>query len=246
MPQSSPPAVQFSRKGLIIWIGLIIFVCFWMFVLGILVGRGLTPAGLETGKLEKELAELKSRMLDQEQKKVEAQAAGKSDEKHELGFYEVLKDPGKQKPFKPVKPIEPAAPKTLPVPKYLPPEPAPPRPAVAVPEPAPVPAVETPAPPKPKPAPVSKAAAPPKPPAAPASGRFSIQVASVQESQGAEKLVGELRKKGYQAYQVRSEVAGKGVWYRIRVGAFEDRGSAEKMLGRLKGEHYHGLVVSTR
>ena len=56
----------------------------------------------------------------------------------------------------------------------------------------------------------------------------------------------ELRKKGYQAYQIRSEVAGKGVWYRIRVGAFEERAAAAKMLARLKGDKYTGMVVSTR
>ena len=230
---TSAPAIQISRKGLTIWIGLVIFISFWMFVLGIMVGRGMAPVNLEAGKLEKELAELKSKMLMQEQEKEEAQTADKSAQKPELGFYEALKNPDKAAPFKPVAP---PAPKFLPVPKPPAPRsvPAEPPPAVSTPEPA------TPPAPAPKPAPKAKT------PVAAGKGHMSVQVASVQEAQGAEKLVGELRKKGYPAYQIRSEVTGKGVWFRIRVGAFEDRGAAEKMLDELKRDKYSGIVVSTQ
>ena len=71
-------------------------------------------------------------------------------------------------------------------------------------------------------------------------------MASVQDIKGADKLVAELRNKGYQAYQIRSEVAGKGVWYRIRVGGFEDRDAAGKILKKLKGDKYGGMVVRTK
>ena len=238
MTQARATVIQFSRKGLVIWIGLVVFVAFWMFVLGIMVGRGMAPVNLETGKLEKELADLKAKMLRQEQEKVDAQAAGKAGEKPELEFYEALKNPGKATPFKPVKPLVPA------------PAPKPPDDPKPVPEAKPV---EPPAAAKPSPKTTAPVAVPkpalastPKMAAATERGHFSVQVASVQESRGAEQLVEQLRKKGYQAYQIRSEVAGKGVWYRIRVGAFGDRGAAEKMLARLKGDKYGGMVVSTK
>jgi cell division septation protein DedD len=109
------------------------------------------------------------------------------------------------------------------------------------PAPAPKPVLKTETPPAPKAAPKTEPVA-----TAPGNGHFSIQVASVQELEGAEKLVTDLRKKGYQAYQIRSEVAGKGVWYRIRVGAFENRGAAQTMLAKLKGDKFGGMVVNTK
>jgi len=236
MTESKRPAVQISRKGLFIWIGLVIFISFWMFVLGVLVGRGMAPVNLETGKLEKELAELKAKMLNQEQADAASQAAGKAGEKPQLGFYEALKHPGKAVAFKPVKPVAALTPKPLPAPPAAVRKPEPARPA------APVPAPE----PKPKPPPVPKAATRPQPRDNSVAGYFSVQVASVQDIKGADHLVAGLRNKGYQAYQIRSEVIGKGVWYRIRVGGFEDRGAAEKVLKKLKGDNYGGMVVRTK
>ena len=70
-------------------------------------------------------------------------------------------------------------------------------------------------------------------------------MAAVQSAQSAEQLAARLRKQGYRAYQLRSDVAGKGVWYRVRVGAFEDRGAADRMLAKLKADHFGGMVVGT-
>jgi cell division septation protein DedD len=75
-------------------------------------------------------------------------------------------------------------------------------------------------------------------------GRFTIQIAASKNIKSAERLVATLRKKGFQAYQIRAEVAGKGVWYRVRVGAFEDRRAAKKFLEKLKASRYGGMVVS--
>jgi DedD protein len=201
MTASKTPAIQISRKGMFIWIGLIIFISFWMFVLGVMVGRGMAPVNLETGKLEKELAELKAKMLNKEQENTDAQAAGKTGEKPQLGFYEALKNPGKEN-FKIVKPVEILPPKPLPAPPI-----AVSRPVPAVPI-APVPVPQ----PKREPPPAAKVANRPQPQDATAAGYFSVQVASVRDIKGADKLVTELRSKGYQAYQIRSEVAGRGVW----------------------------------
>lgn len=233
MTEGKAPAVKISRRGMFIWIGLIIFTSFWMFVLGVMVGRGMAPVNLEPGKHEKELAELKSKMLDQEQRETAALEAGKIPEKPQLEFYEVLKDPGKEPGFKPAKPVKPLAPKPLP------------KPPASVAKAAPPPAERIPKPkPEAKPAAATKAAA--RPPVHAKTEHYSIQVAAVQDIKGAGKLVAELRRKGYQAYQIRSEVAGKGTWYRIRVGGFEDRGAAENVLRKLKGDKYNGLVVSTQ
>jgi cell division septation protein DedD len=236
MTEGKAPAIQISRKGMFIWIGLIIFISFWMFVLGVMVGRGMAPVNPEAGRLEKELAELKAKMLNQEQELGTPEASGTAGEKPQLGFYEALKEPGKETAFKPVKPVEVLTPKPLPAPPAT----------VEKREPvAPVPAVPAPRP-KSEPPPAPKEPPRAQPLDASTGGYFSVQVASVQDIKGADNLVAELRSKGYQAYQIRSEVSGKGVWYRIRVGGFEDRGAAEKVLKKLKGDKYGGMVVSTK
>lgn len=225
--------MQISRKGVFVWAGLIVFIAGWMFVLGIMVGRGMAPVNMELGKLEKELAELKAKMLRQEQAKVDAHVAGKGDAKKQLGFYEALKSPRQETDsFKPVPPVA-DKPKAPPEPK--------PRPA-SKPKPEPV------AKPKPEPAAKPKHAPSPKPQSAAAveKGRFTVQIASVQDGRNAQNLVDRLRKQGYRSYQIRTEVPGKGIWYRVRVGAFDNRGDADQMLARLKGDKYGGMVVSTR
>lgn len=232
-----PPGIQISRKGLLIWIGLVIFIAGWMFVLGILVGRGGAPVNIEVGKLEKELADLKAKMLDQEQSRLADQVAGKGSDSKQLGFYEELKSAKKKEPF-----------------KSLPQASVKPKPSPVKPEPSKG-AAKSKSVTSSKPPPVAKHKAvkraenssQPKPASKKAvekKGRFTIQIAASKDIKSAERLVATLRKKGFQAYQIRAEVAGKGVWYRVRVGAFEDRRAAKKFLEKLKASRYGGMVVS--
>ena len=224
MAKAGDSAIRMTRKGVMIWIGLMLFVAGWMFVLGILVGRGMAPVNLDTGKLEQELAALKAKMLRQEQAKVETGTPGSNGAKTELGFYEALKDPKAEKPFQPM-PKSAIQPESWPVPKP--------------------PVTDAPTP-KPTPKPVVKPPPSPEPQASRASGKFTVQVAALKDLQGATRLVAELRKKGYRAYQIRTEVAGKGVWYRVRVGAFTDSAGAREVAGKLKGDKYGAMVVATQ
>lgn len=239
MAKKNPSGMHISRKGMLVWGGLIVFVAGWMFVLGIMVGRGMAPVNLEVGKLEKELADLKAKMLAQEKAKVEAKISGEDGDLPELGYPEALTSAKKEEPFK-------SLPKSPPVKARPAPKPA--GKSKVEPKPAPKP--------KSKPAPVVKPTPPAKPKSAPPpkpaprtvvqKGRFSIQVAAVQNAQSAEQLAAKLRKQGYRAYRLRSEVAGKGVWYRVRVGAFEDRGEANRVLAKLKADNFNGMVISTQ
>lgn len=233
MAKAGDTVIRMSRKGMMVWIGLMLFLAVWMFVLGILVGRGIAPVNLEAGKLEQELAALKARMLRQEQTRVDARVSGQGGGKTELEFYEVLKDPKQEKPFKPV-------PKPLRQPEPQPVEKAAVKPVKPVAVPTPKPAVR----PESKPVLQSKPAPAPKEP--PQSGKFTVQVAAVKDAHNAERLVAELRKKGYRAYQIRTEVSGKGVWYRVRTGAFTDRRIAEKTAAKLKADRYGAMVVGTQ
>ncbi len=73
---------------------------------------------------------------------------------------------------------------------------------------------------------------------------YSIQVGSFRKVEQAYRLQDQLIKKGYQARIGLSIVAGKGAWYRVRVGRYANRGSANKTAQRLqKKENIDVLVM---
>jgi DedD protein len=249
--------IQISRRGVFIWAVLILFIAGWMFVLGILVGRGTAPVNLDASRLQQELSRLKAAMTGKQQAEIEAQVSGQSGGKPELGFYEALKDTTSEKHFK----VDTSArnvtqPETRSIPKPNLSEPMKViRPdAPSKPEKATETAATEPAKPPAKQEPIPKPVEPPRPavqeqghaqsPGSP-GGRFTIQVAALKESAGAEGLVDKLRKKGYPAYQIQADSSGKGTWYRVRVGAFNSREDASQMLDKLKSDHLEGLVVAT-
>jgi cell division septation protein DedD len=225
------------RKTLLIWVGVTLFVAVWMFVLGILVGRGTTPVNLEVGKLEKELADLKAAMTRKEHAEIDARTSGKGGGKPQLGFYEALKDPKQVKPFVPkpqsrqktMQPSEPVRKERQREPKTIAAKKKPPEPSA-----------------RPVKKPKTRPAAADSGNVRQGQGRYTIQVAAVQASGSAERLVAQLRKKGYPAYQVRIQVPGKGAWHRVRVGAFKNRAAADRMLAKLKAGQHSGMVVSTK
>ena len=232
MAKKPAGAVQISRKGMLVWIGLFLFVATWMFVLGIMVGRGIAPVDLEKDKLGQELAALKAKMLQQAQTKEKEQVTGQGGEKPDLGFYEALKDPQGEKRYK-MPPAPKPKQKPQPTPKRVPAEHKTPVPGPQV------KAVRVP------PKPPTKATAPQKPAAAD-SDRFAIQVAAVKNVKGAKSLVAKLREKGFRAYQIRSVKDEQEVWFRVRVGAYEHRDAAKVALGKLQAAGYSGLIISTQ
>ena len=228
-------------SGHLFWGGVALFIAAWMFVLGILVGRGTAPVNLTADRLQKELADLTAEVKQKEQAQLNAQASRQGNAKPQLGFYEALKDPKKVKPFKlenrPTK-IEKTKPKPVQTKKRASPKPTPAK------KPPPPKSAQAKSTPPPKPAP--KATHGNTHQAAKSKGRFTIQVSAVREPASANRLVAQLRSKGFPAYQVRVDVAGKGAWYRIRVGAFESRSGADRMLARLKASKHSGMVVGTK
>ncbi len=59
--------------------------------------------------------------------------------------------------------------------------------------------------------------------------RYTIQVSSHQDRDSAEQDVKRLKQDGFAAFVVASEVSGKGKWFRVRVGSFTNKESAEKL-----------------
>ena len=93
-PKQKPSKKQ-TRKGLVPWIGLTLFACAWMFVLGIFVGRETVPVRFDIEKLQNELAALKERVVKKEldQYKIDSNADAT---KTKMKFYETLKKTGKE------------------------------------------------------------------------------------------------------------------------------------------------------
>jgi cell division septation protein DedD len=71
------------------------------------------------------------------------------------------------------------------------------------------------------------------------NGRFEVQVAAYREKSQAEQLVKKVTAFGFSPRVVMKELPGKGRWFRVIVGGFESRGTAQaaadQMAGKIRG-----------
>ena len=58
---------------------------------------------------------------------------------------------------------------------------------------------------------------------------YTLQVGAFQDKEQAKKIANKLKKKGYPAYIVSSNMPVKGMWHRVRVGHFQDLKEAKKV-----------------
>lgn len=75
--------------------------------------------------------------------------------------------------------------------------------------------------------------------------KFTIQVASFQETTRAEKVSTGLKEKGYQPVISAKELPEKGTWYRVFVGDFDSEEAAKEFLNTLK-EVYKDSFIKLR
>ncbi len=92
-----------------------------------------------------------------------------------------------------------------------------------------------------------RTAGPPGPPApaeknppeeekpSPPKARYSLQVAALNNSAEAQQMVDQLKKKGYEAYQVTGTAAAKGTLHRVRIGHFQTLQEARQFVGGVLG-----------
>ncbi len=88
--------LQLTGKGFFLSLCLLFLISGWMFVLGVLVGRGTAPVNFDIQALQKELLALKESMVKQEKRAMEIDAA-KTGAKSSLEFYEALKKKGNRR-----------------------------------------------------------------------------------------------------------------------------------------------------
>ena len=210
---------------------LVFFVAAWMFVLGVLVGRGTAPVHFDIQALQKELAGLRDAMVKKERDAVEKAIQGKN-QKAPLEFYEALKKDGPdttmQIPEAPTSTGGPSAPeKTTEAVKPSHKS----RPAIM--------AKKSILPDKPKAGKNPSA----KPVESGTRGHLTIQVASLKDGAAAERIVANLKKGGYPAYLSRNYISGKGLWFRVRVGSYKDRKEAASDLNRLTRAHRKPIIM---
>jgi cell division protein FtsN len=75
--------------------------------------------------------------------------------------------------------------------------------------------------------------------ATPEKGRFEIQVAAYQESRKAEQMMEKLSPLGFASRVVMKDLPGKGRWFRVIVGGFENqekaKAAADLIAGKIRG-----------
>ncbi len=209
---------------------LIFFVSAWMFILGVLVGRGTAPVHFDMENIENELTALRNEVIQKDRRILENQT-GKGFKIEDLRFPEVLKkqDPGKPEnevTFKISEKQPIGQPEKLPVDNKKKVEPARKKPVV------PATGKKT-----------SLKAATQKPRTPEKIARFTIQVASLKDPVSANQMVSGLKKKGYPAYIVKFEMKNKGVWYRVRVGGYPTRTDAGPVVNRLKTDFKNPMIL---
>ena len=68
-------------------------------------------------------------------------------------------------------------------------------------------------------------------------------MAAVKVVKDADRLVAQLKKKGYPAFRTLSKVKDKGIWFRVRVGKYKSRAEASPTLNKLKKSGLKPIIV---
>ena len=75
--------------------------------------------------------------------------------------------------------------------------------------------------------------------------RYTIQVGSYAEKEMAEEEVRSMKKRGYAAFLVATDIPDKGKWFRVRIGSFSNRLAAEKLSNELRSkEGINGFITT--
>jgi len=216
--------LQLTGKGFFLGLCLLFLISGWMFLLGVLVGRGTAPVNFDIQALQKELLALKESMVKQEKRAMEADSA-KTGAKSSFEFYEALKKKGKDEQ---IQIIEKKA--LLKTPPKTPSEVRPQSPLTSQKRVS-----------KSKGTQNEKKSLPDVKPTP--SGPLAVQVASTKDAAYAEELVKKLMQLGYAGFSTMAEIPNRGTWYRVKVGPYRTKAEAEQMRQKLTKDKFKGIVV---
>ncbi len=227
---SKKPFLVLSRRAIAGWLGVIFILCAWMFVVGILVGRGTAPVKFKIDGLQTKL-EIPGQNGNPAQKGPAPGESGLVEDKTKFDFYEAL--PEDRQDFK----LDEK--KSAPIiSKKVEPSPAQKPPTTNGEKATPENKLKKQADPKAG----FKKKQPAKHPVAAQNGAqptgkiYTIQVAAfkAKNENDANRLLDKLKNNGYAAYRKISKVEDKGIWIRVRVGKYNSRAEASTTLEKLK------------
>jgi septal ring-binding cell division protein DamX len=212
-----PVRFEVSRLALTAWCSGLLLALLWMFLLGLFVGKGITPANIN-------FTEIKKRMMaegiwpgsgetgQQETPPPSTTTKGKIPLK-DLEFYEKL---AKKKEAQLQKPAVVETP-----PKEKPPA------TVAA-----------------KPPPPARQQTKSSEQQKPSTARFTVQLASFKDLTSAKKFAARFRGPKHKATIREVELSGKGRWYRVQVGKLASREEATALANQLaKKYQLHAFVI---
>lgn len=200
-----------------------------MFVLGVLVGRGTAPVKFDIAALQNKMGTPQTDDSAQQKKRPAQKEAASVKDKTELDFYEALEEnkfDTKVPELKKPKAVEPKTGK--PAAKTDSQKPTPQKPKQKATS-------------QKKKSKTGKVAAVEKTHAA--GPRYTIQAASVKNAKVADQLVQKLKKSGYPAYRVIGKIAGRGIWFRVRIGEYKGKTEALNIMNKLKKDGYKPILV---
>jgi len=213
---SKEPALQLSTRGVVGWAGLLFFMSVWIFILGILVGRGMAPVQFDIKEIQKEIAALKNAQYERSLKEINKAADAISQQKG-IDFHEALKKTENKPEHLTTNDTRSKIKKKSEKPKtYKQKE------IIFEQEKqsatADIDKVET-------------------------KKKYTIQVAASKDLKIANQLVTKYKKKGYPAYRVVGKLDKNNIWFRVRVGNYKDKADALKMLKELKNDKCKPIIV---
>jgi len=224
LSDQDPVWIELTKKRAAVWLILFCVVSAWIFLLGILVGRGTAPVQFDINALQKELSELRLAIIEKEQKLIKTDTDYLS-WKTDFDFHEALKKLNPDTNLKVEKETSGEGPEKSAPSETIPSPPATKQPAQ----------IET-KPDSNKNQPAEAQEADDK--------TLTIQIASLRDSKIADQLVGSLKKKGYPAYKTVGMISEDDIWYRVRVGFYKTRVDSLPVLSELKKEYKGAILVN--
>jgi cell division septation protein DedD len=212
--------IELTPLSIFLWGGCLFFVLAWIFVLGILVGRGFLPGAVTALSDLKDQIGVLPHKVTRERPQQELDPAKKSDSEPEMAFYDKLS----RKKVEPVKETAPrrnarrtnSSKRLSPTRGSSGAQKATEQNRAGTSNVSRLQEKETREPQAPK-------------------GKYTVQLASLEDKNKAKKFISDLVHRGYPAYFYEAKVKGK-TYYRVRCGKFPSRKTAEDYASKLRRE----------
>ncbi|RJP75970.1 MAG: hypothetical protein C4522_19745 [Desulfobacteraceae bacterium] len=218
--------IQMPRKRAMGWIVIFCFISVWIFLLGILVGRGMAPVQFDINALQKDLADLRLALINKELQLTKSDTTILT-EKPDFEFHENLKEskPDTSVSFQTETP-EPTEISQTGKPSHKT------RTVIKKKQLADKP--EKPSLPKQEPSPAD---------ADLSEKKMTIQIASLRDSKEADQLISTLQKQGIPAYKSVGVLSKDNIWYRVRAGYFSSKEESQAMMAKIKKTHNGAILL---